>query len=286
MDLAAGLLDAAESDRLTGHAAGCDSCAQLLREAVDVLHGEAPPAEILTSVDARRQQYLHGMTKREPASGLRWMYAAAAVLVCALVGVLVWRNARMAPDPLPLLAKAYESHRNVELRIPGAAHSPYRVERGQANNETPVELLEAEALVQRRLAGNRDDVDALAAQGRAAILRWQTALAIQSLESAAARAGGGNKPEIWIDLATAYFQRGEQNQDKRDDEVAAEWLSKAIAARPHDEVALFNRAIVKSRLGQKDSAAADLQTFLQVSKDPAWRAEASQRLQELQPQPR
>jgi tetratricopeptide (TPR) repeat protein len=286
MDLAAGLPDAAESDRLVGHAAGCDSCAQLLREAVDVLHGEAPPAEVLTSVAARRQQYLHDMTKREPPSGLRWMYAAAAVLVCALVGVLAWRNTRMAPDPLPLLAKAYESHRNVELRIPGSAHSPYRVERGQANNETPVELLEAEALIQRRLAGNRGDVDTLAAQGRAAILRWQAALAIQSLESAAARVGGGSRPEIWIDLATAYFQRGEQNQDKRDDEIAAEWLSKAIAARPQDEVALFNRAIVKSRLGQKDSAAADLQTFLQVSKDPAWRAEASQRLQELQPKPR
>ena len=49
---------------------------------------------------------------------------------------------------------------------------------------------------------------------------------------------------VLTDLATAYFQRAQQ-EDKKDDFGAAyELLSQALRLRPDDPVALFNRAIV------------------------------------------
>src|SRR6202012_1681361 len=90
-----------------------------------------------------------------------------------------------------------------------------------------------------------------------------------------------HSPILTTDLATAYFARAEATNEAIDYGRAIGNLGKVLAASPDDSLALFNRAITEERMFLYDNAVADWEHFLRVEKDPAWREEGRQRLDNL-----
>jgi predicted anti-sigma-YlaC factor YlaD len=113
-----GGLDEADTDRLDAHLRDCDDCRdeldrlspvpELLRRAPDAQRPAGPGAQPLISMSARPSaENIEGLLRRMRAerhresrrAGVRWLAAAAVVLVAAVIGVGVLRGNR--PDPPP-----------------------------------------------------------------------------------------------------------------------------------------------------------------------------------------
>lgn len=282
VEVAAGLTKPAEVERLTAHAAGCETCAALLKDAIFAIGGDAAPEEFdekLTVMSARGPSELaRNMASPQGRRG-PWLLLAAGLALVLGGGAIfgLWRMNR-ASEPLDLLARAYESRRTIELGIPGAGHGPMRVERG-GGSDGPVELFEAQALIRRRLDKSPEDPGAWHAKGRAELLQWRFNDAVQSFQAAADL--GEDGPEFLVDFATAYFERAEQNKEPVDYTQSVELLSKALRKRPDFAVALYNRAIVYSKLMLVNPAIDDFERFIAIAKDAGWKAEAEQRLAEV-----
>jgi len=84
-------------------------------------------------------------------------------------------------------------------------------------------------------------------------------------------------PALLTDLATAYFQRAQQEDRKEDFGAAYEYLSKALQLHPDDPVALFNRAIVAEHQFLYHLALEDWDHYLRVDPGSQWIEEARNR---------
>ena len=73
-----------------------------------------------------------------------------------------------------------------------------------------------------------------------------------------------HSPALLTDLATAYFQRAQQEDRKDDLGAAYEYLSQALKLHPDDPVALFNRAIVAEHQFLYHQALDDWDHYLRV----------------------
>lgn len=311
-ELAAGLVHGPEADRLLTHASDCVSCLATLREAL-LLLGEAEVAvaspeqigvpeerrvrelavrmamhsrrpawqELVTPVVAFFAILVRRVAAQEALTRRRLLTAGVALgAVLAAVPLSWWFwQTRAATPPLAALAVAYSARRTIDLRLPGAAHSPLRVNRSPSPADLPPELLESQARIQRRLERDPADAPWLYAQGRAQVLRWQFDDAIRSFQAAAA--AQAQSAEFWTDFATAYFERAEVRRAGADYAQAAELLDRALQLHPRDPAALFNRGIVHSRLSRADAAIRDLELCLQVETDTGWREEAQRLLNEI-----
>src|SRR5258706_9620520 len=175
------------------------------------------------------------------------------------------RNQPAAADKL--LARAYTEKRTLELRIAGADYAPLRVSRGPAASFTsrPEPLLKAEALIASQLESHPSDPGWLQAKAQADVLEGKYDAAVEALRRALELEP--HSPAILIDLATAYFQRAQQEDRKEDFGAAYEYLSQALKLHPDDPVALFNRAIVAERQFLYHQALDDWDHYLRV--DPA-----------------
>jgi tetratricopeptide (TPR) repeat protein len=294
IDLAAGLTPSGADTELLAHAARCASCAAILADCVRVLHGE--PAEDEDAAIAALQSSRPEWQRKVAALAARsargrawvqpaWMAAAAGIaLVCG--ALVLWTRWREQHDALHLLAQAYTAQRTVELRIPGAAYGPVRLERGGASARAnrPAELSESEALIRRQLDAHPDDPPGLHAQGRADLLEWNYDDAIQTLRLARDLNSGDprEKALILVDLATAYYERAEAMNRAIDFSMAAELLGQAVQADPSLAAAYFNRALVYEKLFLYINAVSDWKRYLQMDARGAWADEARRRLDELQ----
>jgi CHAT domain-containing protein/cytochrome c-type biogenesis protein CcmH/NrfG len=296
-ELAGGLLPPEQTLACIEHASRCDYCGPLLHAAVSELaglHGEVTESErkhiaTLESAQAEWQQKLAQRIagtippNRSSPWWRTWMtdsriaVAGASVLVVAgIVGVSSWVvvQGRQPAAAGQLLARAYTDKRTLELRIAGAAYAPLRVSRGPAASFTsrPPELLKAEALIAGQMASHPSDPAWLQAQAQADVLEGKYDAAVESLHRALELEP--HSPSILTDLATAYFQRAQQEDRKDDFGAAYEYLSQALKYRPDDPVALFNRAIVGERQFLFHQALDDWDRYLQVDPNSAWAAEA------------
>lgn len=308
LEVAAGLADKGQSAKLLEHAAQCDYCGKLLREAAEDLAAQ-PDKEIEAAVAALaaaqpdRQRALAAKLAKTPgAEGPRtaqevgagksgterprfvwwprlvWAAAGFAVLaVAALVGVKMLRQ----PDPNNLLAKAFTKKRTIELRFPGAAYGPMRVERGSGNKDQPTEFYEAEVIIKRESGKHAEDPKWLQAQAQAALLQWDYEAAIRNIEDALMFKP--EDPELLQTKAMAYFERAEKlgPQAAIDYGEAAEDLSKALKKTPDDPVALFNRAVIYDKIHLPNEAIKDLEHYLRVDPSGPWADEAKERLERL-----
>ena len=283
-------------ERLLRHAAQCDHCGALLRDAVEDLTGECTPQEEaqiagLASATPKWQKDLarslitgaRGSAPADPRPHpLRFwpLYAVAAVV---LIILSTWGVLYRSPTHSTqlLLADAYSEHRTLELRIPGAKQAPVRLERGAglSNLDKPRSLLRAESIIAEHLRKNPNDVEFLDAKARADLIDGNFDSAIKTLQRAMETQP--ISPVLMTDLATAYFARAEATGQAIDYGRAIDNLGKVLAASPHDSLALFNRAIAEERMFLYDDAVADWEQFLKVEMDPAWREEGRQRLEEL-----
>jgi CHAT domain-containing protein/cytochrome c-type biogenesis protein CcmH/NrfG len=297
-EIAAGLTPTNQTLAHIEHASRCDSCGPLLREAVTELTGlnrditaeERQHIAALQSASAEWQQRLAQRIAGTPHSGLdsqsapwwRWRPAvprlaamAAALLLAAAVGVGSWvvlqRNQSARADHL--LARAYTEQRTLELRIAGADYAPLRVSRGPAASFTSRSeaLLKAEDLIASQLESHPSDPSWLHAQAQADLLEGKYDAAVEALRRALELQPDSSA--LMTDLATAYFQRAQQEDRKDDLGAAYEYLSQALRLRPDDPVALFNRAIVAEHEFLYHQALDDWEHYLRIDPTSQWAEE-------------
>jgi CHAT domain-containing protein/cytochrome c-type biogenesis protein CcmH/NrfG len=292
-EIAGGLTEPDQTLMHIEHASRCDHCGPLLRAAVGEV---ADLSEELT--DAEREQ-IAGLESARPEWQLRlaerisgrsmrpgpswwerWLsvprFAAVGVTVALLAAVAWWAmEGRGTPEAADqLLARAYTDERTLELRIPGAAYAPLRVQKGPAQSFAgrPTALLKAEALIAGQMASHPDDWAWLQAAGRADLLEGKYDAAVESLQRALELRP--DLPELLLDLGTAYFQRA-QSEDRQEDYGAAfEYLSKALTLQPENTTALFNRAIVAEHQFLYRQALEDWEHYLKLDSTSQWAEEA------------
>jgi CHAT domain-containing protein/cytochrome c-type biogenesis protein CcmH/NrfG len=294
-EVAGGLTPPLQTLGYIEHASRCNSCGRLLREAIVDLNGlsqglsEAEKKYIATLESSNpewRQRLACRITgtlpsDRKSARGLsRWLgsprLAIAGVsllgIIIAASWVLVRRN--QPPNAERLLARAYTETRTLELRMAGADYAPLRISRGpQASfaSRSPA-LLKAEALIATQLQSHPSDPAWLQAKAQADLLEGKYDAAVEALRRALELEP--HSPSLLTDLATAYFQRAQQ-EDKKDDFGAAyELLSQALRLRPDDPVVLFNRAIVAEHQFLYQQALDDWDHYLHVDPASQWEGEA------------
>ena len=302
-ELAAGVMPQKTAFKYLQHAGICAACSQELESALYAVDESAPlPAEIqqhlVTATDAWQSELATRLESGRALDGsgasrppvrrpIRfqfisrpWVVAALAATVILAVGIGIFSSLRPG-SPDKLIRQAYAEQRTIEMRIPGAAYGPIKVERasGSSSMSSPRPLLEAEVLIKSGLEKSPDNPELLRQKAEADLLAWNYQPAIETLNHAA-RIHPNSFP-LLVDLATAYFERAEATSKPADYEAGLESLGQAIRLEPSNTAALFNRAILYERLYFYDRAIADWEQLLKVEKDPQWKAEAERRLSEI-----
>jgi CHAT domain-containing protein/tetratricopeptide (TPR) repeat protein len=211
---------------------------------------------------------------------LAWATALPAVaIVVVAVGWLVWLKTRV-PDVNALLAQAYTEQRTIELRIQGAKYARMKFSRGKERSSLnrPASLLDAESIIGRSLPKHPNDPGWLDKKGRAELLDGHYEAAIGALNDARKLSAS---PAILTDLATAYFERWAEGNQRADYDAALDFLDQALQKDPNDPVALFNRAIVHEQNYQYENAIQDWEKYLSLPGNDDWADEARRHLQAL-----
>ncbi|MGC2696417.1 MAG: hypothetical protein WA738_11565, partial [Candidatus Angelobacter sp.] len=180
------------------------------------------------------------------------------------------------------LAEAYSEKRTLELRIPGAAYSPFlRQQRGATASalDWPKSLFEAEDVIRKQLTKSPSAPGWLQASARVDLLYLDFEPAIQKLQRALETQP--DSPQLLIDLASAYFEQAESRKHAIDYGNGVEYLGRALSVSPDNLVALFNRAIVCEKMYLYKQAMTDWEHYLRIDPNGTWSAEAVSRLQEL-----
>ena len=151
----------------------------------------------------------------------------------------------------------------------------FRAGRQPRSPASPTALLKAEALIASQLESHPSDPAWLQAQAQADLLEGKYDAAVEALRHALELEP--HSPAILTDLATAYFQRAQQEDRKEDFGAAYEYLSQALRRSPDDPVALFNRAIVAEHQFLYQQALDDWEHYLRVDPGSQWVEEARNR---------
>ena len=296
LQVAAGLLGETRARELMTHAAQCDHCGPMLRDAVATVADESTGEEEQIVATLRSSHGKWQGLSRDPSQGSParlqvqrwwtsptiWLRWEIAVGLLALVMAAAWWSFRSFEmnSPDRLLAAAYTERRTLEMRTEGARYAPLRQTRGadrsQSRMEQPTSLLDAEALVARNLKSHPEDPHWLHAQGLADLLEGNYEAAIPTLEKA--RQFAPDIPAISLDLATAYFVRAENLNRPEDYGTAVDVLGRIVAAHPEDSVALFNYAIALEKVFLYQQAVSNWQAFLHLDPDSKWAGEARSHL--------
>ena len=300
--LAVGLADPKEAEELLAHAAACDWCGAVLREAAQDLVEEPTDEELAF---ARSTKLADARNRREMAERLageapraiptlwaraaawldhaaHWMRRPVAWLVPAGVAAaagLVFLVPTYFPSTEHLLAQAYFERRTSEFRFAGAQHAPIRQEMGEESAfRQPEPLLKAQAKLAAQLRSNPDAPDTLRLQGEANLISSHASAAIEMLEKA--RSLRPQDARILADLGAAYALRGETEQQPADYHTSINLLSQSLQLRPGIAEVLFNRALVLEKMELFAQAVAAWEDYLKVDSAGEWAGEARKRLAE------
>ncbi len=187
------------------------------------------------------------------------------------------------------LTLAMKDGRRTPARISGGfAYSDYTVTRGEGQSDD----LQLERALSKLQSAEKESAPPAARQALARVHlafnkpeNAKRALAIL----AQLAASGVSSAELFNDTGVAQFQLG-----RYEDSLAS--FNKALEKSPGYSEALFNRALVnemlfnKSRADQErarylEAAKNDLQSFIKMTSDEKWRAEAQRKLNSLQSYP-
>lgn len=291
-EITAGLTDPEETLKYIEHASRCDQCGPRLRAAVGELvdlNAEETDEERkqIANLASARPEWQLRLAERitgNPVQGRTtarhwWWFPGLAGLGAALVLIVAvgwWvtneRGTSMSANAL--LARAYTEQRTLELRLPGAAYAPLRVQRGPAESFVgrPATLLKAEALIAGQLAAHPYDPAWLQSAARADVLEGKYDAAVESLQRALELQP--HSPELMADLGTAYFQRARSEGRQEDLGAAFEYFSQVLALQPENATALFNRAIVAEHQFLYRQALEDWEHYLKIDSRSEWAKEA------------
>ncbi len=205
-----------------------------------------------------------------------------AVAVAALICLGWWIQSIPSRELLSttaLLASAYTQQRTSELRLPGS-YSPFRGKVDGATFSRPMELLEAESRIARRLAANPDDPDWLRLRARGDLLNGDYDDAVSTMKRAV-----DARPEdaaLLADLGVSYAMRAEGEHREIDYGAAIDIFWRLLRSHPDFELAVFNRAVVYERMFLYDDARKDWARYLQLDSIGGWAAEARGRKQAIE----
>ncbi|HWZ44513.1 MAG TPA: CHAT domain-containing protein [Candidatus Saccharimonadales bacterium] len=298
-DLAVGLLDQPAALQFAEHAAGCDWCGRLLREAGEVLTDELTEAEqtmlaqrSTASKSGQRElaQWLAARSggrkvpeqKSDKPGFIWWLrWAAAASVVLAAASWWGWTTLRQ-PSVEQLLAQAYTEQRPFEMRVPGAAYGPVREQRGGSGPRVAqsAALLEALSKLAKQRSGRLRDPTWLSEEGRAELLFGDYTNAVHNLERAHQFSPLDDNVEI--DLASALFQRSSAPGFEDDLPQALDLLREVTARNPQSSMAWFNLALVSERMQALTEALDVWDTYLKIDSSSGWAAEARERREAIQ----
>lgn len=218
------------------------------------------------------------LSASEPAR--KWLLPALFTSGIGLVCIGLWFGAsRSAED---LLRDAYTQQRTFELRFSGANYGPLRQTRSSQvvpGIDSPPSLLTAEAWIATKLKEKPADHSLWRLKARADLLNWSYQDAIGSLKLAGEDDPGSS--EIRLDLATAYFERAESNDQPFDYGQAVELLGDILQDDPNNKVALFNRGFVFEKLLLYREAIRDWDSYLRLDPKSGWADEVRQRREAL-----
>lgn len=302
MQIVAGQRPPEETQRQLEHALDCARCAALLKRFAEQFADEstAEEREILAGLASARPDWQKDLARQmqqqsappplrqpEKKTWRKRGFLARFVLSVGSAAVLLslaWWFAYRLPDQSVnrLLSEAYSAQRTMDLRMIGARYAAVEAFRGGEALEfrPPTALLEAEVLISKRLAAQPDNARWLDAQGRADLIDGNYSNALSSLERA-----NRYEPQnalILIDLASAYFLRGEKLKRSEDYGRSVDLFGQVLARDPRNEIARFNRAIASERLLLYQQAMEDWKRYLELDPHSAWSEEARRRLQDLQ----
>ena len=272
---------------LGAHLARCEECSFLLKEAMDLIqeHQLDLDASKLESASpewqlrvARQMSSLQNkpavlsISKSVPRSRL-WVGAtisAAAVILISVYfgGVAIWRNQH--PTNERLLALAYNKQRTTDLRIPEGDPVPIASgTRGPAGLAAPAELLELQLRARQHLDQTPSDPYWHQIQGEISVLQADGLTARRDLEIA--ETTNNRLPNLYSDLAAAWFEIGEKNGSSEAYGEAAELLGREIQHNPQNSLLYYNRALCWARLGLRENALKDFEAALSYEHSSAWR---------------
>lgn len=291
--LATGEAGPAEMESLLAHAAVCRTCSERLRQSMLLLGEEVFPEEIaeverLDSASASWQRKLADELAQTPRrqtgknlTGLfLWVGAAMAAMLTIAVGLTAWWLHVNAPERL--LAQTYSNSRPFDLRIPRAGYGEVVADshlRGGSATREPSALLEARTRIDHHLVHSPQDPNWLQLKARAEILQEKFDPAIETLNQLLAN--GPATSSLYLDNATAYFERGTISGSESDRATALEYLRRADELTPGNPVVLFNEAMVMEDRGQAMNAIETWTRYLNFERDPRWKAEGQRRMDAL-----
>jgi CHAT domain-containing protein/tetratricopeptide (TPR) repeat protein len=298
VNVAAGLVSEADARERLKHAAQCGHCGPLLKAASRSLSDEATTDEeaLLADLGSARpdwqaqmaQALRHAGEARKAAERapsfwkgpFYWPRPAFAAAAFAVLVAAVWIGVRTLRPPSAenLLAKAYSERRTMEVRIPGAKYAPMRVERSDLGSsfDKPQSLLKAEALISEGLEKQPNNPAWLEAKARAEMLDGTYDDAIKTLQRGLE--SRPDSPDLLTDLGSAYYLRAKSADRPIDYSNAIDALGKALAKRPDNTIALFNRALACEQMFLYTQSVDDWEQYLRLDPQGDWANEARRRL--------
>jgi len=299
-NLAAGLCAEPIAKKLKAHASNCERCGPLLQEYIEDFSDESSPEEQAALAQLRsaspewqRQKAREMlMQAREPelvpATDWRRLFSWKWIMVpalpaIALIAMGIWYLQRDTPEKVEkLLAQAYTEQRTMEMRWPGAEYKAFSTPERGPSNSAPPSTYEAKAYILRELSKKPNDPAWLRSLGQEQMLEWHSDEAITNLNRSLQLSP--NSVPTMVDLAMAYSQRAELQQDVNASRQSIMLLSEALSLRPNDPVILFNRALTYQRMSPPlyESALADWESYLKIEPHGPWSDEARQHKRKIE----
>lgn len=252
---AEGTLSGDELTAMSGHLAECPECRAILGETM---------------------QFLRETGQRSsPRNRTPWLAAAAAVIVIA--GGAFWMLGTRSPLE-QLIAAAPRDVRFIEPRLTGFPAAPLApaLRATDRNDPRRMAFIGTAGRILQEVGGDSSP-EAVHAAGVARIVTAREESAVLSLREAAAKHSDAG---IWNDLAAAQFVAAAGDPQGLLDALTA--ADQALKIRPEMEEALFNRALILTRLDRRDLAIEAWNLYLATARDDAWAAEARQHLEKLE----
>ena len=291
-----GQVGAREAKKLLAHAAECDWCGAVLREAArdltgpstgeeEELAGKSPLADPLRRREFAEQLAPLKRERKPPHTVFRWWPAgglAAGLAAAGLVGGVIYPQwARSPAHTARLLAEAYTKNRQMQMRLAGAQWASERTKLGDGGSSVnkPPELNDAESNIARAMEAHSADPRWLQLQGEADILENKYEPAIDELERA--HSLRPNDATILLDWGTALYQEGETEDKPELRSAAFERFSEGCKLKPKDPALLFNRAMAAERGNDYHEAEDDWRAYLEIDSSSAWAREARRHLDEV-----
>ena len=252
---AEGTLHGPDLAAVSAHLGECRDCRVAVGETVEFLRGEKAEDDIRGAKS-------------------RWLAAAAAAAVAVTAGI-VW-TARTKSPIEELISAAPRDVRYIEPRLADFPPAPLTpTERGRQSDPRKLKLIGTAGHVLERTAGD-SSTDAVRAAAAAHLLTGDAQRAIESLQRIAEERADA---KVWNDLAAAWFTVYQADPERLKYALSA--ADEAVRLAPEMSEALFNRALVLSRLGLRDEAIDAWNRFLQHYPQGPIADEARVRLREL-----